>query len=172
MPRVLQKWIDDEGGPESVLAIMAFALFGGIIFYLLKWKIEAENKELLIFMLGVLVGLLKDTWARYYSATKGAQEQRKETAAVTQTLANTAAAVAAQAVPASTITTTTKVERTDDAGATSQAAGASAGGPVNTDTAALDIIADAGRAASAAASGVTAGGEPPDDIPPGVGGAG
>lgn len=73
--------------PEAALAIGSFVAFAGALGAVIFLKIPDENEKYVMLMLGALIGLVKDTFARYFSATKGAQEQRRETAKVAETLA-------------------------------------------------------------------------------------
>lgn len=83
--------------PEAVLAVGSFVLFSVIAIFVLLRVVPAANEKYAMLMLGALIGIVKDTFGRYFQATKGAQEQRKEAAAVAQTLAETAATVAVAA---------------------------------------------------------------------------
>lgn len=80
--------------PEAVLAVGSFLLFGIIAVAVLYHVVPAENEKYAMLMLGALIGIVKDTFGRYFQATKGAQEQRKEAAEVARTLAETAATIA------------------------------------------------------------------------------
>lgn len=73
--------------PEAVLAVGSFLLFAVIAVLVLLRVVPADNEKYAMLMLGALIGIVKDTFGRYFAATKGAQEQRKEAAAVTQALA-------------------------------------------------------------------------------------
>jgi Na+-transporting methylmalonyl-CoA/oxaloacetate decarboxylase gamma subunit len=79
---------------ESILATGSLLLFAGVTYVVLFHKIPADNEKYAMLMLGALIGIVKDTFGRYFQATKGAQEQRKEAASVARTLAETAATVA------------------------------------------------------------------------------
>lgn len=79
---------------ESVLAVGALFLFSAISFVVLFHMIPVENEKYAMLMLGALIGVVKDTFGRYFQATKGAQEQRKEAADVARTLAATTATIA------------------------------------------------------------------------------
>lgn len=80
---VLPKHIE----PEAVLAIGSFVVFAITLFVVIFHLVPPENEKYAMLMLGALIGLVKDTFARYFSSTKGAQEQRRETAKVAETLA-------------------------------------------------------------------------------------
>lgn len=80
---------------EGYLAIGSLLLFSAIFGTLLFQVVPAANKEYVFLMLGALIGVVKDTFGRYFQATKGAQEQRKDAAAVAQTLADTVATASA-----------------------------------------------------------------------------
>lgn len=77
---------------ESILATGSLILFAAVTGAVLYHHIPAENEKYAMLMLGALIGIVKDTFGRYFQATKGAQEQRKETAEVARTLAVAAAA--------------------------------------------------------------------------------
>lgn len=74
--------------PEAVLAVGSFLLFGLIAVIVLFWKVPADNEKYAMLMLGALIGIVKDTFGRYFQATKTAQQQRADAAQVTQTLAD------------------------------------------------------------------------------------
>lgn len=85
----LRDWSPIE--PEAVLAVGSFFVFA-LALGTVVWRIvPPENEKYVMLMLGALIGLVKDTFARYFSSTKGAQEQRRDAAKVAETLAaNTA----------------------------------------------------------------------------------
>lgn len=85
--------------PEAALAIGSFAAFALALGAVMFFKIADENEKYVMLMLGALIGMVKDTFARYFSSTKGAQEQRRETARVAETLAVAAATPAPIVVP-------------------------------------------------------------------------
>lgn len=89
---------------EAILAIMLLALFSFVIGVLLFRIVPTENKDFTYAVLIALTGLVKDAMGRYFQATKGAQEQRKEAAQVARTLAETAATVATSAAATGTTT--------------------------------------------------------------------
>ena len=72
---------------EAILAVGSQTLFTGITTAVLFHKVPLENEKYAMLMLGALIGIVKDTFGRYFASTKGAQEQRRENAAVTATLA-------------------------------------------------------------------------------------
>ena len=78
--------------PEAALAIGSFAAFAAALGAVMFMAIPDQNEKYVMLMLGALIGLVKDTFARYFSSTKGSQEQRRETAEVAKTLAVAAAA--------------------------------------------------------------------------------
>lgn len=84
--------------PEAILAIGSFVCFAAALGAVIFFQIEDKNEKYVMLMLGALIGLVKDTFARYFSATKGAQEQRRETAKVAETLAAATAVAAAPAL--------------------------------------------------------------------------
>lgn len=86
--------------PEAALAIGSFVCFAAALCAVIFFEIRDENEKYVMLMLGALIGLVKDTFARYFSSTKGAQEQRRETAKVAETLAvATAATVVGHPTP-------------------------------------------------------------------------
>lgn len=86
---------------ESFLAAGSLLLFAIVTISVLFNIVPAENEKYAMLMLGALIGINKDTFGRYFQATKGAQEQRKEAAEVAKTLAETAATVATASAVAS-----------------------------------------------------------------------
>lgn len=82
---------------EAVLAIGSLLLFAGALGAVIFHTLPAENEKYAMLMLGALIGVVKDTFGRYFQATKGSAEQRKDAAQVAQTLAATVAATAAPA---------------------------------------------------------------------------
>lgn len=85
--------------PEAALAIGSFVCFAGALFAVMWGKLPPDNEKYVMLMLGALIGLVKDTFARYFSSTKGAQEQRRETAKVAETLAAAVPVVATAPQP-------------------------------------------------------------------------
>lgn len=82
---------------ESFLAAGSLLLFSTVTLFVMFNVVPAENEKYAMLMLGALIGIVKDTFGRYFQATKGAQEQRREAADVARTLADTAATSAATA---------------------------------------------------------------------------
>jgi hypothetical protein len=78
--------------PEALLAVGSFILFAIVAVVVLFHTVPADNEKYAMLMLGALIGVVKDTFGRYFQATKGAQEQRKEAAQVARTLAESVAA--------------------------------------------------------------------------------
>lgn len=72
---------------EGTLAVGSLALFAWVCWAVLFNHIPPENEKYAMLMLGALIGVVKDTFGRYFQATKGAQEQRQDAAAVTTALA-------------------------------------------------------------------------------------
>lgn len=68
------RWIE----PEAVLAIGSFLVFSFVALVVLFHLVPPENEKYAMLMLGALIGLVKDTFARYFSSTKGAADQRTE----------------------------------------------------------------------------------------------
>jgi hypothetical protein len=83
---------------EAVLAVGALTLFGGVTASVMFNVVPPANEKYAMLMLGALIGVVKDTFGRYFQATKGSAEQRKDAADVAKTLAETAAVTAAAAV--------------------------------------------------------------------------
>jgi hypothetical protein len=79
---------------EAILAIGSLALFAYVSYVVLWQTIPPENEKYAMLMLGALIGVVKDTFGRYFQATKGAQEQRKDAAKVAEKAAETAATLA------------------------------------------------------------------------------
>jgi hypothetical protein len=92
---------------EGILAIGSLIVFASALGTVLFETIPTENEKYAMLMLGALIGIVKDTFGRYFQATKGAQDQRKEAAEVTK-------ALAAQVAPVDP-TKPAKVEVTNDA---------------------------------------------------------
>lgn len=63
---------------EAVLAVGSFGLFAGALYCVTMHKIPPDNEKYVMLMLGALIGVVKDTFARYFSSTKGGAEQRRE----------------------------------------------------------------------------------------------
>ena len=76
---------------EAILAVGSLCLFGWCVWAVIFTVMPAENEKYVMLLLGALIGVVKDTFGRYFQATKGAQDQRKEAAEVARTLADTAA---------------------------------------------------------------------------------
>ncbi len=72
---------------EGVLAVGSLLLFAWVSWAVLFNLVPAENEKYAMLMLGALIGVVKDTFGRYFQATKGAQEQRQDAAMVTSALA-------------------------------------------------------------------------------------
>ncbi len=89
---------------EAFLASGSLLIFAGVTGAVLWHQVPPDNEKYAMLMLGALIGVVKDTFGRYFQATKGAAEQRQEAAAVTSALA---AAIPIVAQPNSTTTTTT-----------------------------------------------------------------
>ncbi len=89
---------------EAFLASGSLVIFAAVTGAVLLHTVPVQNEKYAMLMLGALIGVVKDTFGRYFQATKGAQEQRQDAAAVTTALA---AALPAVVAPNSTTTTTT-----------------------------------------------------------------
>lgn len=97
---VLAGWLDIE----SVLAVGSLIVFGAALASVLFYIVPAANEKYVMLMLGALIGVVKDTFGRYFQATKGAQEQRKEFADLALTAA-TSTVPAASTSPAPVVVT-------------------------------------------------------------------
>jgi hypothetical protein len=75
---------------EAILAVGSLLLFSAIAIVVLFFKVPADNEKYAMLMLGALIGIVKDTFGRYFQATKGSQEQRRDAAKVTEALAGAA----------------------------------------------------------------------------------
>lgn len=93
---------------EAILAVGSLLLFAGVTWMVITNTVPAPNEKYAMLMLGALIGVVKDTFGRYFQATKGAQDQRKDAAAVAQTLA--AAVVSSPADGTATITAAPDVD--------------------------------------------------------------
>src|SRR5690242_13872939 len=76
---------------EAVLAVGSLVLFAGVTWAIIFHVVPAANEKYAMLMLGALIGVVKDTFGRYFQSTKGAQEQRRHADEVTRTLAVAAA---------------------------------------------------------------------------------
>lgn len=79
---------------EAILAVGSLLLFGLVFWAVIYVEFPPGNKEYAFLMLGALIGVVKDTFGRYFQATKGAAEQRRESAKVAERAAETAAVLA------------------------------------------------------------------------------
>lgn len=80
--------------PEALLALGSFVLFAVVAVVVLFHTVPADNEKYAMLMLGALIGVVKDTFGRYFTATKAGQEQRREAAQVARKLAETVATTA------------------------------------------------------------------------------
>lgn len=92
---------------EAVLAVGSILVFGAALGFVLYHSVPADNEKYVMLMLGALIGVVKDTFGRYFQATKGSQEQRQDIAALAAAatdsvneIAKSAPAVAASVVAA------------------------------------------------------------------------
>jgi hypothetical protein len=81
---------------EAVLAVGSLILFAGVTWAIIWHVVPASNEKYAMLMLGALIGVVKDTFGRYFQSTKGAQEQRRQADEVTKTLAVAAASPVTQ----------------------------------------------------------------------------
>jgi len=84
---------------EAILAVGSLMLFSFLACVVVFQMVPAENEKYAMLMLGALIGIVKDTFGRYFQATKGAQDQRREQAEVTRKMVETAAIVATNQGP-------------------------------------------------------------------------
>lgn len=68
------KWPEIEG----VLAIGSFTLFSWCAWAVITHRVPEVNEKYIMLMLGALIGIVKDTFGRYFTSTKGAAEQRQD----------------------------------------------------------------------------------------------
>lgn len=87
---------------EAFLAAASLLLFGAVTGTVLFHIVPAPNEKYAMLLLGALIGVVKDCFARYFNTTKGASEQRETIANMARATADTAA-VAAATTPAPTI---------------------------------------------------------------------
>lgn len=80
---------------EAVLAITSLWMFGATIWVVLFHLVPGENEKYAMLLLGALIGVVKDTFARYFNVTKGAVEQRETIANLARATADTANVAAA-----------------------------------------------------------------------------
>lgn len=82
---------------EALLAAGSLALFGAVTGVVLFWVIPAPNEKYAMLLLGALIGVVKDCFARYFSVTKGAAEQRRTIADMAKAAAATTSAMSSTA---------------------------------------------------------------------------
>jgi hypothetical protein len=73
---------------EAFLAAASLALFAATTFVVLFSLVPAENEKYAMLLLGALIGIVKDTFARYFNVTKGASIQRDTIADMAKVVAN------------------------------------------------------------------------------------
>jgi hypothetical protein len=90
---------------EAVLAIGSLALFAAALASVIFHTLPTENEKYAMLMLGALIGVVKDTFGRYFQATKGNQDLRKDFTDLAQAAVSTTAAPGTVTVsPPSTVT--------------------------------------------------------------------
>lgn len=62
---------------EAVLAIGSLAAFVGATGAVLFQVVPASNEKYAMLLLGALIGVVKDTFGRYFTVTKGGTELRQ-----------------------------------------------------------------------------------------------
>lgn len=77
---------------EAILAVGSLIVFSAALWSVIAQVVPAANEKYVMLMLGALIGVVKDTFGRYFQATKGAQDARKDAAVLAQTVAEGAAA--------------------------------------------------------------------------------
>jgi hypothetical protein len=94
----IARMIDDIRWPETeaVLATGSIALFGFSLWAVIYNQIPEANEKYVMLMLGALIGIVKDTFARYFSSTKGAADQRKDLMGVITTQTDAATTLATE----------------------------------------------------------------------------
>lgn len=75
---------------EAVLAVVSLLLFGGVTWAVLFHLVPADNEKYAMLLLGALIGIVKDCFARYFNVTKGATEQRETIANMAKVAASSA----------------------------------------------------------------------------------
>lgn len=89
---------------EAALAMMSLLVFSAVTAAVLFETVPAANEKYAMLLLGALIGVVKDTFARYFSVTKGGQDQRQTIADMARATADTAAvAVASTGTGGSTV---------------------------------------------------------------------
>lgn len=63
---------------EGALAVGSLVIFAAALGVVLFYLVPEKNEKYVMLLLGALIGVVKDTFGRYFQATKGAQEQRQE----------------------------------------------------------------------------------------------
>lgn len=63
---------------EAILATGSLLMFAGAMIAVFFHAVPGDNEKYVMLLLGALIGIVKDTFARYFSSTKGAAEQRKD----------------------------------------------------------------------------------------------
>jgi len=91
----MRRGIDIEGFLAGA-SLVIFALALGHVMY---FKVPADNEKYAMLLLGALIGVVKDCFARYFSSTKGGQEQREALGAMAKASADTAAVAKAAIQP-------------------------------------------------------------------------
>lgn len=76
---------------EAVLAIGSLVLFAAALGVVILHVLPPQNEKYAMLMLGALIGVVKDTFGRYFQATKGNQDLRKDFTDLAQAAVNTSA---------------------------------------------------------------------------------
>lgn len=77
---------------EAILALGSLIVFAAALWAVLFNLVPAENEKYIMLMLGALIGVVKDTFGRYFQATAGSQEQRRDFAELAKTAAGAVSA--------------------------------------------------------------------------------
>lgn len=91
---------------EALLAAGSLAIFGLVTAAILFHVVPAPNEKYAMLLLGALIGVVKDCFARYFSVTKAASLQRDTIADMARASADTAKVVAATTPVAGAATVT------------------------------------------------------------------
>lgn len=83
---------------EAVLAVGSLAAFVGATAAVLFLVVPAPNEKYAMLLLGALIGVVKDTFGRYFTVTKGGTEMRATVDKLASAAADTAR-VAERATP-------------------------------------------------------------------------
>lgn len=80
---------------EGTLAVLSLLIFAGALLAVINETIPAPNEKYAMLLLGALIGIVKDTFARYFSVTKGGADLRAAVGNLAKATADTAQVAAA-----------------------------------------------------------------------------